>query len=204
MEKNDTSTVLVVFSAPTTASLAEADEFFKNRYGKGGNVVEPISPYFNGDRSSSREDAIVTQMNTAFASIFPNDVLRLKKADSTSGSKDPSIAISYTVAPSGDAYHSTDGNEIFVGIDVAFAMAMAIPSEARAFDFKLKVAPPDEFHYRYNQGESQAEAAYEAMAARAFDEFTTKLQGVFFENVPSADDSKAAPSTSSGGASTDR
>jgi hypothetical protein len=187
MEKNDTSTVRVVFSAPTNGALADADALFQKKYSGAGKTVEPISPYFDEKRSESREEQIVEQLNKAFSSIFPTDVLALAQSDDNkTGSKDPAISIAYSVGPSGDAYKSDDDTEIFVGIDVGFTMQMMVPSDTKTFDFKLKVSPPDRFRYEYMEGTNQAQAAYEAMAQRAFDEFTTKLQAVFFKNVPDA------------------
>lgn len=191
MERNDTSTVRVVFSPPSSVALSAADAEFIRRYSGGGRIVEPISPYFDTKRSGARESAIVSQMNSAFAKIFPTDVLKLEYAGEGGGeSRDPSIAIAYAVGPSGDAYSSDDGQRVFVGIDVGFDMVMAIPNDSGPFDFKLRVSPPDRFGYQYSPGDSQAEAAYNAMAQRAFDEFSTKLQAVFFRDAP------AAPSSS--------
>jgi hypothetical protein len=180
LERNDTATVRVVFSPPTAGTLSQADAEFARKYSGGGRVVEPISPYFGEARSAPRERTIVDQLNKAFASIFPTDVLTLEQADATG--KEPSISIAYAVGPSGDAYQSRDGNRVFVGIDVGFTMLMTIPDAPGALDFKLKVSPPDEFEYHYAPGSNQAEAAYTAMAERAFDEFSTKLEGVFFKS----------------------
>ena len=185
LEKNDTATVRVVFSPPSTGTLAQADAFFQREYSRGGKIVEPISPYFEPKNSAPREGSIVSRLNTAFASIFPTDVLKLEQgAQGATGAKEPSISIAYVVGPSGRAYSSDDNLRVFVGIDVAFGMRMRIPSDANPFDFNLKVSPPERFGYRVRPGASQAEAAYNAMAERAFDEFTTKLQGVFFRNPP--------------------
>jgi hypothetical protein len=80
LEKNDTATVRVVFSPPSTDALAEADEFFEREYSRGGKVVEPISAHFEEESSSPRESSIVSLLNSGFASIFPSDVLRLERA----------------------------------------------------------------------------------------------------------------------------
>jgi hypothetical protein len=183
LEKNDTATVRVVFSPPSTGTLAQADAFFQREYARGGKTVEPISPYFQPKNSSPREGSIVGRLNTAFGAIFPTDVLRLEQAgQGAPPTKDPTISIAYVVGPSGRAYLSDDNQRVFVGIDVSFGMLMRIPNEANRFDFNLKVSPPERFGYRVAPGASQAEAAYNAMAERAFDEFTQKLQAVFFRN----------------------
>ncbi len=59
--------------------------------------------------------------------------------------------------------------------------------------FQLKVSPPERFGYRYQRGGNQAEAAYNAMAERAFDEFTAKLQAVFFRSRSRSSYPKAKP-----------
>jgi hypothetical protein len=187
LEKNDTATVRVVFSPPSTNMLAQADSFFQREYSKGGKTVEPISPYFEPKNSAPREGSIVSRLNTAFAAIFPTDVLKLEQGTlGAASAKEPSISIAYVVGPSGRAYLSDDNQRVFVGIDVSFGMLMRIPGEGNRFDFNLKVSPPERFGYRVAPGASQAEAAYNAMAERAFDEFTSKLQGVFFRNPPAA------------------
>ena len=188
LEKNDTAVVRVVFSPPSTGTLAQADSFFQREYSRGGKTVEPISPFFQPKSSAPRELSIVSRLNSGFAAIFPTDILTLQQAapGSTPTGKEPSITIAYVVGPSGRAYVSDDQQRIFVGIDVSFGMRMRIPNDANLFDFNLKVSPPQQFRYRVERGGSQAEAAYNAMAERAFDEFTTKLQGVFFKSPPSS------------------
>ncbi len=187
LEKNDVATVRVSFSAPSTGSLAQADSNFQRSHSGAGRIVEPISPYFTPTSSAPRERTIVSRLNTAFATIFPTDILKLELgAQSTSAAKEPSLSIAYEVGPSGRAYSSDDGSRMFVGIDVAFGMRMSIPGDASLFDLGVKVSPPERFGYRYKKGDNQAEAAYNAMAERAFDEFTTKLQAVFFRNPPAA------------------
>jgi hypothetical protein len=186
LEKNDTATVHVAFSPPSTGTLAQADAFFQREYSRGGKIVEPISKHFEPKNSGPRESSIVSRLNSAFGSIFPTDVLMLQQAatGATPSGKDPSILIAYVVGPSGKAYVSDDEQRVFVGIDVSFGMRMRIPSDANPFDFNLKVSPPERFRYRVERGGSQAEAAYNAMAERAFDEFTQKLQAVFFRTPP--------------------
>jgi hypothetical protein len=186
LEKNDTATVHVAFSPPSTGTLAQADAFFQREYSRGGKIVEPISKHFEPKSSGPRESSIVSRLNSAFGSIFPTDVLTLQQAaaGATPSGKEPQILIAYVVGPSGKAYVSDDEQRVFVGIDVSFGMRMRIPSDASPFDFNLKVSPPERFRYRVERGGSQAEAAYNAMAERAFDEFTQKLQAVFFRNPP--------------------
>jgi hypothetical protein len=185
LEKNDTATVRVVFSPPSTGTLAQADSFFQREYSRGGKIVEAISPYFGPKSSAPREVSIVSRLNTGFASIFPTDILTLEYAapGSTPTGREPLVSIAYVVGPSGRAYVSDDEQRVFVGIDVSFGMRMRIPNDANLFDFNLKVSPPERFRYQIPRGGSQAEAAYTAMAERAFDEFNQKLQAVFFRSA---------------------
>ena len=185
LEKNDTATVRVVFSPPSTGTLAQADSFFQREYSRGGKTVEPISPYFAAKNSAPRELSIVSRLNSGFASIFPTDILTLEyaAAGATPTGKEPLISIAYVVGPSGRAYVSDDEQRVFVGIDVSFGMRMRIPNDANLFDFNLKVSPPERFRYRVERGGSQGEAAYNAMAERAFDEFNQKLQAIFFRSA---------------------
>ena len=184
LEKNDTSTVRVMFSPPSTGTLAQADSFFRREYSRGGKTVEPISPFFEPKSSTPRELSIVSRLNSGFAAIFPTDILKLEyaAAGSTPTGKEPLVSIAYVVGPSGRAYVSDDEQRVFVGIDVSFGMRMRIPNDANLFDFNLKVSPPERFRYQVQRGASQAEAAYNAMAERAFDEFNQKLQAVFFRS----------------------
>lgn len=200
LEKNDTATVRVTFDPPSNVALSDADTNFRNEFSGKGRTVAPISPYFNTTRSGPRETAIVSNLNTAFGKIFPTDILKLEQASSGaagSSSKEPTINIKYTVAPSGDAYTGQNDTRVYVGINVLFDMKMSIPNDSATFTFKLTVEPPDQFSYYTKPGESDPDAiVYDTMAQRAFDEFTTKLQGVFFKNVPST-----TPTTRSGDSS---
>jgi hypothetical protein len=188
LEKNDTATVRVVFSPPSTRALAGADALFQREYSRGGKVVEPISAHFERESSSPRESSIVSRLNSGFVSIFPSDVLTLEQvaAGATPSGTEPSISIAYEVGPSGRAYVTDDQQRVFVGIDVSFEMRMTIPGDAQLFDFSLKVSPPKSFSYSFDRDARQSEAAYSAMAERAFDEFTQKLHAVFFKKQGAA------------------
>jgi len=170
----------VVFSPPSNSTLSKADELYAEKYSSSGKIFEPITPHFDTQSLSGRESKIVDRLKSAFQTIFPTDVLSLEQSESTTGSKDPSIAIAYSVTPSGITFVTDDEDRIFVGIDVGFDMTMAVPDGSSPFDFTLTVSPPKRFGFSYDEGGNQAEAAYNAMAERAFDEFTTKLKGVFF------------------------
>jgi hypothetical protein len=107
------------------------------------------------------------------------------------GIKVPTIDIRYRVGWAGDIYSETTGTRQFVGIVIQFQVAMVVPGESDIFDFDLEVVPPDKFTVkessyggllgaRKDDGPSEGRV-YDVMAARAFDQLSTKLQTVFFK-----------------------
>jgi hypothetical protein len=145
----------------------------------------------------------VDQLSKAFAEIFPADVLALKMgpplpAAGTVPNDAPAILIDYDVVASGMTY-SLERFPLkdFVGLKVTFKVSMRVPSTPRSFDFGMEIAPPEHFTVNYQTSSNAALAAlssppdervYEVMAARAFDQLSTKLRNAFF---PAA--GKAAP-----------
>jgi hypothetical protein len=111
------------------------------------------------------------------------------KVDIT-GLKVPTIDIRYRVGWAGEIYSESKGTRQFVGIVVQFHVAMVVPGESTIFDFDLEIMPPDSFTVNYSSyggllgagkddGPSEGRV-YDVMAARAFDQLSTKLQTVFF------------------------
>ncbi|HRI64712.1 MAG TPA: hypothetical protein PK156_10735 [Polyangium sp.] len=101
----------------------------------------------------------------------------------------PTIDIRYRVGWAGDIYSESKGTRKFVGIVVQFNVAMVVPGEKDVFDFALEVMPPDTFTVNYqayggllgaNDGGPSEGRVYDVMAARAFDQLSSKLQSVFF------------------------
>lgn len=101
----------------------------------------------------------------------------------------PTIDIRYRVGWAGDIYTESKGDRKFVGIVVQFHVAMVIPGETDVFDFDLEVMPPETFTVNYqtygnllgaNDGGPSEGRVYDVMAARAFDQLSSKLQSVFF------------------------
>jgi hypothetical protein len=179
LESADTAVVRVVFEAPSAESLADADRMMNQRFAAQGRAVAPISPYFDDKRSTSRETAIVTNLNEAFGKIFPTDVMRLELSDKETA-KDPTLRVAYRVGPSGEFYTARTSSRIYVGIAVNFLMGMSIPNDTSRFGFQVAVEPPEHFSYETNTGQSEDAVVYDTMAERAFDEFGTKLQSTFF------------------------
>lgn len=218
LEDKDSPPVLVSFHGTRAPTLELADKLLQNQKKEPGALDIPslpglapslaaVSPHFSDERSEPREDAIVTILQGAFATIFPADVLPLKKgtpridAPKAEPASDPRIDIDYQVGWSGSTYTSSTSGREFVGIKVDFQVAMRIPGEAdkEALRFKLNVAPPEHFTVNYfssgspfinqailkNEGPTD-EKVYEVMAARAFDELSMKLRGVFFKEGSTA------------------
>jgi hypothetical protein len=109
----------------------------------------------------------------------------------TAGLTVPTIDIRYRVGWAGDIYSESKGNRQFVGIVVQFQVAMVVPGEKDVFDFELEVMPPETFTVNYqsyggllgaanDDGPSEGRV-YDVMAARAFDQLSSKLQTVFFK-----------------------
>lgn len=102
----------------------------------------------------------------------------------------PTIDIRYRVGWAGDIYSESKGNRQFVGIVVQFHVAMVVPGEKDVFDFDLEVMPPETFTVNYqsygnllgaNDGGPSEGRVYDVMAARAFEQLSSKLQTVFFK-----------------------
>ena len=111
------------------------------------------------------------------------------KVDMT-GVTTPTIDIRYRVGWAGDIYTESKGNRQFVGIVVQFHVAMVVPGEKDVFDFDLEVMPPETFTVNYqsygnllgaNDGGPSEGKVYDVMAARAFDQLSSKMQSVFFK-----------------------
>jgi hypothetical protein len=102
----------------------------------------------------------------------------------------PTIDIRYRVGWAGDIYSESKGNREFVGIVLQFQVAMVVPGETNTFDFDLEIMPPETFTVNYtssspgflgasDDGPSEGRV-YDVMAARAFEQLSSKLQSVFF------------------------
>jgi hypothetical protein len=203
MAANDLSAVAVRFRSPNPAALAAADERLRAHAAASFRTMAPIAPHFAEKTAQLRETAIVDQLSKAFAEIFPADVLALKMgpplpAAGTVPNDAPAILINYDVVASGMTY-SLERFPLkdFVGLKVTFKVSMRVPSTPRSFDFGMEIAPPEHFTVNYQTSSNAALAAlssppdervYEVMAARAFDQLSTKLKNAFF---PAA--GKAAP-----------
>jgi hypothetical protein len=206
LEEKESPPVLVSFRSIKSPSLELADKLLQTKApgipDVPGASLAAVSPHFSDERSQPREAAIVTILQGAFSTIFPADVLPLKQgprrteASSKDPVSEPRIEIDYEVSWSGSTYSSETSGREFVGIKIAFQVAMRLPGEPEkeALRFKLNVAPPDHFTVNYFSTPSpfidQAllrkegptdEKVYEVMAARAFDELSVKLRGVFFK-----------------------
>lgn len=222
MEANESTPVNVSFRIIKSPSLALADKLLQkdaepgavpNIPGLSGSGVAAASSHFSEERSSTREAAIVKVLQESFATIFPADILPLREGERRSEASDkntpvttPTIEIDYEVGWSGATYTSEKSGREFVGIKIDFQTAMRLPSEPdkETLRFKLRVEPPEHFTVNYqalsnfldtkylnNTGPSDS-TVYEVMAARAFDQLSSQLKGVFFKEDSSAFGNSAA------------
>jgi len=171
--------------------------------------VAAVSPHFTASAGQAREGAIVDSLQGAFGGVFPQDILKLEKGerrgdDTPRGAaaiRVPTLDIDYKVGWSGATYGSADSNRKFVGIEFDFDVLMRIPGEAAdaGLEFALKVAPPEHFTVRYSSTTSKYLAknpllkdkpsdslVYDVMAAKAFEQLSDGLRGVFFAGGPRA------------------
>lgn len=107
-----------------------------------------------------------------------------------SGITVPTIDIRYRVGWGGEIYTESKGNREFVGIIMQFNVAMVVPGDNQVFDFDLQVEPPEKFTVNYtqyggllgaNDGGPSEGRVYDVMAARAFDQLSSKLQSIIFK-----------------------
>lgn len=190
MEQKNVGEVAVRFRAPDTRTLEGIDAIKTAT----GQQVAPVSPYFTPERNQTRENVIVRKLDDGFATIFPRDVFKLAHGENLGDRKlkkvkEPTIQISYQIYPSEYVYTSSTNSRTYQGVRMTFEVSMRIPGTSDRLDFDLTVEPPQNFSVSYYKdygdyggsgGPSDA-AVYDVMAARAFDQLSTKLRSVFFD-----------------------
>lgn len=205
LEAHDSPPVEVRFHPPNQALLAYADEALTKmpRSETDGVVVSPISPSFTAERSEPRQTFIVRSLDDGFNAIVPNDILDLRRGPPISVENEdvsdigeirvPTIAVSYTVSPSGALYVNNENTHGYVGITVDFLVTMRIPGSDDSLDFPVTVQPPDRFtvtgvasnFFGVRTDSMPADATvYDVMARRAFENLATALGGAFFAGQP--------------------
>ncbi len=166
-----------------------------SRLGDGFSAIFPadIMTLSNGDRLSDKDAEEPLLLGSAAKAVKKPGAKNAPpppkpKVDMT-GLTAPTIDIRYRVGWAGDIYSETTGTRKFVGIVVQFHVAMVIPGETDVFDFDLEVMPPETFTVNYqsygnllgaSDGGPSEGRVYDVMAARAFDQLSSKLQSVFF------------------------
>lgn len=165
-----------------------------NRLGDGFAAIFPadIMTLSNGVRIAEKGVEEPLLLGSAAKTKKPTDKKEPEKpkVDMT-GLTVPTIDIRYRVGWAGDIYSESKGTRKFVGIVVHFQVAMVVPGETDIFDFELEVMPPETFTVNYqsyggllgagNDGGPSEGRVYDVMAARAFDQLSSKLQTVFFQ-----------------------
>ena len=216
-EAHDSPPVAVRFRGHNSASLKAADKILASEDDTAGLAM--VSDHFDDTDNLKREETMVAALGRAFATVFPADVLPLKLGDPIP-EKDklpstvtmPTIIVDYEVGWSGDTYVNKAESRRFVGIKISFDTVMQLPAYEKTMKFKLSVLPPARFTVDYSTfsdplygsaltggsaggGPSDTEV-YDVMALRAFDQLSTKMEQVFFQEAPkavAAPKGKAAP-----------
>ena len=204
-EANESPPVAVRFRGHNSASLKAADKILASDDDTSGLAM--VSDHFEVDDNQKREEIMVAALGRAFATVFPADVLPLKLGEPLPA-KDkmpstvtlPTIIVDYEVGWSGDTYVNKAESRRFVGIKISFDTLMQLPSYDKTLKFKLSVLPPDRFTVDYSTfsdplygsaltgsagGPSDTEV-YDVMALRAFDQLSTNMEQVFFQEAPKA------------------
>lgn len=196
----------VIAVAPhfTDSDCVTRESVIVTRLGEGFSAIFPadIMTLSSGTRISEKEAEEPLLLGSAAKAIkkpgakTPPEPQK-PKVD-MSGLTAPTIDIRYRVGWAGDIYTESKGTRKFVGIVVQFHVAMVIPGENDVFDFSLEVMPPETFTVNYesygnllgsDDGGPSEGRVYDVMAARAFDQLSSKLQSVFFRPgfAPKAD-----------------
>ncbi len=206
-EMHDSSSVAVRFRRHNSVTLAAADKILAaDDPGDTGPMgFAAVSQHFDPQDGEKRERAMVGALQSAFGEVFPADVLPLELGDVLPDDPKekldltkPTILIDYVVGWSGETYVNRKESRRFVGIKIAFDVKMVQPDDEQALTFQMSVLPPDHFHVSYDTFTDPSFGAlvdnpdagpsdslvYEIMAARAFDQLSTKLELVFFHDAP--------------------
>lgn len=195
LEAHDSPRVSVRFRPPTTDELASIDEAFATWFQAEGlgatRTLHPMATHFTVEKCLLRESAIVTQLQSGFGEVFPNDVLGLDHGEpirtaEPPPAENPTIDVSYQVASSGTTYYSEDGRGVYVGIVVRFQVTVRIPDGGAALSFDLEVEPPERFEVTTNSpfmvmGDPDAGSVYDVMAVKAFEALSARLRTRFFK-----------------------
>ncbi len=185
-EEHDDPNVAISFNRPTENDLSKLDAVLKQKEKQiRGKQIIPAAKYFANDSAAVREARIITGVRSAFASIFPNDVLSFN-ANPVAPDNAPGLQIAYQIEPSGEIFGSEKHDSAFVGMLVRFKAALIVPDTKDRWKFDLEVTPPDSFNVQYttssNAPVKQAPEGqvYAVMAERAFDKLANKINAAFF------------------------
>lgn len=169
LEKNDTSTVTVKFQPPDTEAMTKIDSELTKKN------IAPVSAHFSPRSSSARETIVLNALSRGFGSVFPNDILRLKRpGDTDDGDESPAtrwrsrlnktktaeaapapkvelpvMDIRYSVEPTSDVFKGKTSQRAFVGIQVGFDLKLSIPGDPEPLPIVLTVLPPERFTVSY-------------------------------------------------------
>ncbi len=185
-EEHDDPNVPIKFTRPTATELGQLDASLKNREKtiKDKKIV-PAAKYFSDDSVAVREARIANNINKAFSSIFPSDILNFSAATGGNDNR-PSLEITYQVEPSGKLFASVNTNEVYAGLSLRFNAVIVIPESKDRWKFNLQVDTPDYPNTSYiksslNSSSDTAQSdSYTSMTGRAFDELEEKINQAMF------------------------
>jgi len=199
LEQKEDATIGVYFLPPLIQSLVTIDAELRKK------GVAPVATHFSPTASKPREEYIVSALDKGFGTVFPSDILQLKRITGPPPQEPttPTIEIKYLVSPTDSVYQGRQSGRSFVGIRINFFMNLRVPGEPEGFPMMLTVLPPQRFTVSFTSSRRYASAAtpgegpsdlavYTVMAERAFDQFHDKLAQVFFGAAPVVDDAPRA------------
>lgn len=184
LEEHQSSEVQVRFHAPSSSQLEQVDAGIR----VGGSLtsgVAPIAPHFTQERCAVREQSITTSLSSAFAAVFPRDVMQLRHmgriapAVAEQEITVPTIDVHYEISASGTMYSSMTDSRAYVGIIVNFNIVMRVPG-GEEHSTRERVQPPRTFSVSTYGGISSDSSIYSTMADRAFANLSDELRRHFF------------------------
>jgi hypothetical protein len=213
LEKNDTSTVTVKFQPPDTEAMTKIDsELTKKNIApvsahfsprssstREGVVLSALSrgfgSVFPNDILRFKRPGDTDDEGESPAARWRTRLNRGKKAEAAPAEAPrvelPVMDIRYSVEPTSDVFKGKTSQRAFVGIQVGFDLKLSIPGDPEPLPIVLTVLPPERFTVSYttrskfagSEGPSDS-LVYSVMAERAFDQFTSKLAPIFFNETP--------------------
>lgn len=194
LQDTENATVAVNFEPPSTELLDVVDEILRSEE----TNVAAVAPHFNAAANDLRQTTIVSNLQSGFEQVFPNEMVVL--STTAAAENVPSIDVAYTVGPSAMVYELDNSSRVYSGIMVTFDVSMSVPEFSETLAFTLEVEPPQTFQVQdygygygggydpyatdpYGGGSISDTTVYNTMASRAFDQLSTRINQSFFGGV---------------------